>query len=77
MQKQIRKVVKSRDVGIDSDLRKGTPYQEILKEEKDKKIDLIVIATHGQTGLKSYLLGSVADKVSRHAKCSVFLVRGK
>jgi universal stress protein A len=48
-----------------------------LKVEKDKKIDLIVIATHGQTGLKDYLLGSVADKVSRNAKCSVLLVRGK
>jgi len=77
MQKQIRKVVKSSDVGIVYDVRKGNPYQEILKEEKDKKIDLIVIATHGQTGLKDYLLGSVADKVSRNAKCSVFLVRGK
>jgi nucleotide-binding universal stress UspA family protein len=77
IQKQIRKVVKSSDVGIVYDVRKGNPYQEILKEEKDKKIDLIVIATHGQTGLKDYLLGSVADKVSRNAKCSVFLVRGK
>jgi universal stress protein A len=77
MQKQIRKVVKSSDVGIVSDLRKGTPYQEILKEQEDKKIDLIVIATHGQTGLKGYLLGSVADKVARHAKCPVYLVRGK
>jgi len=77
MQKQIRRVVKSSAVGIVYDVRKGNPYQEILKEEKDKKIDLIVIATHGQTGLKDYLLGSVADKVSRNAKCSVFLVRGK
>jgi len=77
MEKQIRRVVKSSDVGILYDVRKGNPYQEILKEEKDKKIDLIVIATHGQTGLKDYLLGSVADKVSRNAKCSVFLVRGK
>jgi universal stress protein A len=77
IQKQIRRVVKSSDVGIVSDVRKGTPYKEILKEQEDKKIDLIVIATHGQTGLKGYLLGSVADKVARHAKCPVFLVRGK
>jgi nucleotide-binding universal stress UspA family protein len=77
MQKQILRVVKSSDVDIVSDVRKGTPYQEILKEQEDKKIDLIVIATHGQTGLKGYLLGSVADKVARHAKCPVFLVRGK
>jgi nucleotide-binding universal stress UspA family protein len=77
IQKQILRVVKSSDVDVVSDVRKGTPYQEILKEQEDKKIDLIVIATHGQTGLKGYLLGSVADKVARHAKCPVFLVRGK
>jgi nucleotide-binding universal stress UspA family protein len=77
MQKQIRRVVKSNDVDIVSDVRKGTPYQEILKEQEDKKIDLIVIATHGWTGLIDHLLGSVAEKVARHAKCSVFLVRGK
>ena len=77
MKKQIRKVVKSNDLGIVSDVRKGNPYQEILEEEKDKKIDLIVIATHGQTGIMDHLLGSVADKVSRNAKCSVLLVRRK
>jgi universal stress protein A len=77
MQKQIRRVVKSSDVDILSDVRKGTPYQEILKEQQDKKIDLIVIATHGRTGLIGYLLGSVAEKVTRHATCPVFLVRGK
>ena len=77
MQKQIRRVVKSSDVDIVSDMRKGTPYQEILKEQEEKKIDLIVIATHGRTGLIDHLLGSVAEKVARHAKSSVFLVRGK
>jgi nucleotide-binding universal stress UspA family protein len=75
MQKQIRRVVKSNDVDIVSDVRKGTPYQEILKEQEDKKIDLIVVATQGRTGLIGHLLGSVAEKVARHAKCSVFLVR--
>ncbi len=77
MQKQIRRVVKSSDVDIVSDVQKGTPYQEILKEQEDKKMDLIVIATHGRTGLIGHLLGNVAEKVARHAKCSVFLVRGK
>jgi universal stress protein A len=77
MQKQIHRVVKSSDVDIVSDVRKGMPYQEILKEQEDKKMDLIVIATHGRTGLIGHLLGSVAEKVARHAKCPVFLVRGK
>jgi universal stress protein A len=77
MQKQIHRVVKSSDVDLVSDVQKGTPYREILKEQEDKKIDLIVIATHGRTGLIDHLLGSVAEKVARHAKCPVFLVRGK
>lgn len=76
-QKQIKRVVHSKDVEIIPYVKKGTPYEEILKEQEDKKINLIVIATHGRTGLMSYLLGSVAEKIVRHAKCPVFLVRGK
>ena len=77
MQKQIKRVVPSKDVEIISYVKKGTPYEEILKEQENKKINLIVLATHGRTGLMSYLLGSVAEKVVRHASCAVFLVRGK
>lgn len=75
MQEQINRVASSKDVEIISYVIKGTPYAEILKEQEDKKIDVIVIATHGQTGLMSHLLGSIAEKVARHAKCPVFLVR--
>lgn len=77
MQKQIKKVVKSKDVEIISDVKKGTPYEEILKEQQSKKIDLIVIASHGRTGLLSHLIGSVAEKVARGAKCTVILVKNK
>ena len=77
MQKQIKKVANSKDVEIIPYVINGTPYHEIIKEQEDKKIDLIVIATHGQTGIIEHLLGSVAEKVTKHAKCPVFLVRGK
>jgi universal stress protein A len=77
MQKQIKKVVKSKDVEIIPDVTKGTPYQEILKEQKSKKIDLIVIASHGMTGILSHLMGSVAERVLRGAKCPVVLVKNK
>jgi nucleotide-binding universal stress UspA family protein len=77
MKEQIKKVVKSKEVEIISDVKKGTPYQEILKEQVAKKIDLIVIASHGKTGILSHLIGSVAEKVTRGAKCPVFLVRNK
>jgi universal stress protein A len=67
MEKQIKKVAKSKDVEIISDVKKGTPYEEILKEQQAKKIDLIVIASHG----------SVAERVTRAAKCPVILVKNK
>jgi nucleotide-binding universal stress UspA family protein len=48
---------------------------EISNYQQEKKIDLIVISSHGKTGLLSHLIGSVAEKVLRSAKCSVLLVR--
>jgi len=56
-------------------VRIGIPEEEILREEKEMGIDLIVIASHGKTGLLQYLMGSVAERVSRAAKGNVLLVR--
>lgn len=47
----------------------------IVNHAESKKADLIVIGTHGRTGLKRFLLGSVASGVVAHAKCSVLVVR--
>jgi universal stress protein A len=77
LQKQIKKVFKSKDVEVISDIKKGTPYEEILKEQQSKKMDLIVIASHGKTGLLSHLIGGVTEKVARAAKCPVMLIRNK
>ncbi len=62
-------------VTVVQDTRRGTPYDEILKEQEEKDIDLIVIASHGTTGLLKHLMGSVAEKVSRAAKCPVLIIR--
>ena len=43
----------------------------------DRNIDIIVMGTLGRTGVQRLLLGSVAEKVSRHAPCPVFMVRFK
>jgi nucleotide-binding universal stress UspA family protein len=42
---------------------------------EDRVIDLVVMGTHGRTGIKQVLLGSVAEKVVRHAPCAVLVVR--
>jgi nucleotide-binding universal stress UspA family protein len=57
-------------------LRDGVPWSEIVNAAKDEKADLIVLATHGYTGLKHALLGSQAERVVRTAECSVLTVPG-
>lgn len=52
----------------------GKPFQEIIDYAKSHEIDLIVMGTHGYTGLAHMLLGSVAEKVVRLAPCAVLTV---
>ena len=55
--------------------RQGPPFLEIVRYAKECDIDLIVLATHGRTGLAHMLLGSVAEKVVRKSPCPVLTVR--
>jgi nucleotide-binding universal stress UspA family protein len=56
-------------------VRFGSPYHEITALAKEEGVDLIILATHGYTGLKHVFLGSTAEKVVRHAPCPVLTVR--
>jgi nucleotide-binding universal stress UspA family protein len=69
----VKKIKKIKDVEIIPVIRKGIDYEEIIKYSKEKKIDIIVIATHGRTGLIHTLLGSVAEKVIRYSKIPVLV----
>ncbi|MET0151918.1 MAG: universal stress protein [Candidatus Binatia bacterium] len=53
----------------------GEPIAEILRLAEQERADLLVIATHGRTGLKHFFLGSVVERVIRHAHCPVLVVR--
>ncbi len=55
----------------------GVPFYEIIMTAKEKNIDLIVIGTHGRTGIAHMLIGSVAEKVVRKAPCPVLSVKRK
>jgi nucleotide-binding universal stress UspA family protein len=57
------------------EIRDGSPFVEIVRYAREAGIDLIVIGTHGRTGLKHLLLGSVAENVVRKAACPVLTVR--
>jgi len=53
----------------------GTPFVQIIDAARDKKVDLIVIATHGRTGIRHALFGSVAEKVVRKSPCPVLSIK--
>lgn len=56
-------------------MRSGVADAEIITTAKDEQADLIVIGTHGFSGLKHFLLGSTAERVVRDAPCPVLTVR--
>ena len=60
---------------IEQIVLRGIPDEEILRVARDKKIDIIVIGTHGRTGIDRLLFGSTAEKVVRKAPCPVLSVR--
>jgi len=55
--------------------RVGVPAQEIVKLATEESVNLIIMGTHGWTGIKNLFLGSVAENVLRTAACSVLVVR--
>ena len=60
----------------DSVIVEGIPSQMIIETAERRDVDLIVIGTHGRTGLTHILMGSVAEKVVRLAPCPVLVTRG-
>lgn len=58
-------------------VRWGDPVEEIIEEASAHGVDLIVIATHGRTGLGHVLLGSVAERIVRQAPCPVLTIRDR
>ena len=56
-------------------VRKGTAYDQIAATARAIRADIIIIATHGRTGLKRVVLGSTAERVARHAPCPVLILR--
>jgi nucleotide-binding universal stress UspA family protein len=55
-------------------LREGTPWSEIVASAREWPADLIVIGTHGRSGLSRLVFGSTAEGVTRHAPCPVVVV---
>jgi nucleotide-binding universal stress UspA family protein len=62
-------------IKVSGELREGAPYHEIITAAQDLRADLIIIATHGRTGLSRALMGSTAQRVVCHAPCPVLTLR--
>jgi nucleotide-binding universal stress UspA family protein len=73
MLEQIRPIDPS--IPVNHILLEGDPATEIVRLAMDANMDLIVMGTHGRTGLERLLMGSVAEKVMRESPCSVLVVK--
>jgi nucleotide-binding universal stress UspA family protein len=62
-------------VVVETQILHGSPPTETVKLARERTVDLIVMGTHGRSGLQHALLGSVAEKVIRKAPCPVLVVR--
>ncbi len=72
---RIENRLKTKGFTVESHVRYGDEAGEILDHAAQKDIDLIAMSTHGRSGVKRWLLGSVAEKLLRHATKPIFLVR--
>jgi len=73
--KQSAATVTEAGIAVETLAREGDPADAILDVAEEKDADLIVVGNKGMTGAKRFLLGSVPNKVSHHAPCSVLIIR--
>lgn len=71
----VENIARKEGVSTESRIVEGNPAEEIMKLANEEAVDLIVMGTIGATGIKKYLIGSVADKVVRHSKIPVMTVK--
>lgn len=67
--------LKAKGFSVDSHVRYGDEAEEILDHIAQKDVDLVAMSTHGRSGVKRFLLGSVAEKIIRHSQKPIFLKR--
>ena len=70
-----KKGLEASGVEVETHAREGDPADAILDVAEEQGADLIVVGNKGMTGAKRFLLGSVPNKVSHHAPCSVMIIR--
>lgn len=71
----IEELAKTEGVDVGKWIMEGQPAKEILRLAEEESVDLIVMGTLGKSGIEKFLLGSVADKVTRGSSIPVLVVR--
>ncbi len=74
--KQLIEDLKSK-VSLKAEVKAGIPFVEVTSYAAQENIDLIILATHGRTGVEHILFGSTAEKIIRKAPCPVLVVRAE
>lgn len=69
--------IQNDDIDLVRELEAGVPHKRIVEYTNENDIDLIVMNTHGRSGVKRVVLGSVAERVIRHADAEVHIVKEK
>jgi len=72
---KIERQLAAKGFKVETHVRYGHDADEILNHAAEADIDLMALTTHGRSGIKRFLLGSVAEKVLRHSSKPIFLVR--
>ena len=72
---RVRQIAEKEGIKVESLTLKGTPYEVIVKTADQKNADLIVVGSHGRTGVKRLLMGSVTERVIGHSNSAVLVVK--
>lgn len=72
---QAKEMAEKESVPVKTHMEEGYPFEKIVELAKDTNTELIIIGSHGRTGLKKILLGSVAERVIKNAPCPVLVAK--
>src|SRR5262249_58415903 len=73
---EVEATLRAAGIATENRLSTGDPRDPLLRLIEEERVDLIVVGSHGRTGLAKLLLGSVSSHIVTHARCSVLVVKG-
>ena len=73
----VKELAEKEGIHAEGIIVEGRPYEVIAKAARDKNIDLIVVGSHGRTGISRFLMGSVTERVIGHAESAVLVVKAE